>query len=248
MREGIGRLAHPRRCLELQRILTEGTSITQTLRSPTTAGRGSRRGVRREGGDVLHERAAAVQLQSGCSSCATSKQENARRLATRSSSADPALLDWLRPPVRGRANGRTARALFYWSMRNRAIARRVPLDFAHPQRGPGPIRAGVRLFRRPRPDATYFHPLSARRGRAGDKAAPRHLRRKVARGPRRSKTLLRGDTGGQHRQLALLGHALRTSDTTYTFGTPARSHGVTHETARKRPRRAESRGLSSAAR
>jgi Fic family protein len=44
--------------------------------------------------------------------------------------------------------------------------------------------------------------------------------------------LLRGSNHFNHRQLALLGHALRAPDARYSFQGHATSHGVTHETAR----------------
>jgi Fic family protein len=44
--------------------------------------------------------------------------------------------------------------------------------------------------------------------------------------------LMKGTSEFNHRQLALLGHALRTPDHGYTFQSHAVSHGVTHETAR----------------
>jgi len=44
--------------------------------------------------------------------------------------------------------------------------------------------------------------------------------------------LLKGSDQFNHRQFALLGKALRDPDATFTFQTPAASHGVTHETAR----------------
>jgi hypothetical protein len=44
--------------------------------------------------------------------------------------------------------------------------------------------------------------------------------------------LLKGSSHFHHRQLALLGNAIRTPDASYTFQTHAASHGVTHETAR----------------
>ncbi len=44
--------------------------------------------------------------------------------------------------------------------------------------------------------------------------------------------LLEGSNQFNHRQLAVLGNALRTPDAGYTFQTHAVSHGVTHETAR----------------
>lgn len=44
--------------------------------------------------------------------------------------------------------------------------------------------------------------------------------------------LLRGSDDFNHRQLALLGDAIRHGDRTYTFKSHATRHNVTHETAR----------------
>lgn len=41
-----------------------------------------------------------------------------------------------------------------------------------------------------------------------------------------------GTAAFNHRQLALLGHAIRTPGQGYTFHSHSASHGVTHETAR----------------
>lgn len=56
-------------------------------------------------------------------------------------------------------------------------------------------------------------------------------------------SVLRADSQLNHRQVALLSHALRHEDTAYTFAEHASIHHVTHETARNDLRLLVDRGL-----
>ncbi len=60
---------------------------------------------------------------------------------------------------------------------------------------------------------------------------------------REVEALLRGSDHFNHRQLALLGDALRGPDTSYTFEAHATAYGVTHETARNDLLQLEEMGL-----
>jgi len=140
-------------------------------------------------------------------------------------------------------NGRTARILFSWLMQQRGywlveylpispIIREAPAQYA---------RAFVES-ETDEGDVTYFliHQLEVI-----DKALDRHdryIRRKIAE-VREVERSLKDADGLNHRQLALLTDAIRTPDGAYTFGSHARSHRVTHETARSDLSDLRDRGL-----
>ena len=69
-----------------------------------------------------------------------------------------------------------------------------------------------------------------------------YLRRKMLE-VRQTEELLREDDRFNYRQLALLGHALRHPNTSYTFRSHAMSHNVVHQTARSDLLDLASRGL-----
>lgn len=140
-------------------------------------------------------------------------------------------------------NGRTARILFSWLMQQRGywlveylpispIIREAPAKYA---------RAFVES-ETDEGDVTYFliHQLKVM-----EKALDRHdvyIRRKIAEVRDVERSLQDAD-GLNHRQLALLTDAVRNPDGTYTFGSHATSHRVTHETARSDLSDLDDRGL-----
>ncbi len=140
-------------------------------------------------------------------------------------------------------NGRTARILFSWLMQRRGywlieylpispVIREAPAKYA---------RAFVES-ETDEADVTYFltHQLEAI-----EKALDRHdvyIQRKIAE-VRDIERLLQDADGLNHRQLALLTDAVRNLDGTYTFGSHAASHRVTHETARSDLSGLNERGL-----
>lgn len=140
-------------------------------------------------------------------------------------------------------NGRTARILFFWLMQRHGywlieylpispIIREAPTKYA---------RAFVES-ETDEADATYFliHQL-----RTIEKALDKHdvyIQRKIAE-VRNVERLLQDVDGLNHRQLALLTDAVRNPNGTYTFGSHATSHRVTHETARSDLSGLEERGL-----
>ncbi len=129
-------------------------------------------------------------------------------------------------------NGRTARALFYWVMlRERywigqylsisSILKRAPVQYA---------RAYL-YSETDENDATYFVLYHLRvLCRALDELR-RYLERKMDE-VRRVQALLRRAEVLNHRQVALLGHALRHPDSDYVIEGHRRSHRVVYETAR----------------
>lgn len=128
-------------------------------------------------------------------------------------------------------NGRTARALFYWSLLSQGywlteflsvsrILRTAPVQYA---------RAFLYTERDER-DTTYFalHQLQVL-GRAIDDLH-KYLQRKMAE-VRQTERLLKG-AEFNHRQVALLTHALRHPGFDYTFRSHQRSHNVAYQSAR----------------
>jgi Fic family protein len=129
-------------------------------------------------------------------------------------------------------NGRTARAIFYWSMLRQgywlceyisisSILRKAPARYA---------RAFL-YSETDGNDLTYFllHQLAVLR--RAIETLHRHLERKMEE-LRRTESLLRRSAEFNHRQIALLGHALRHPGHLYTAKSHQFSHGVTNQTAR----------------
>lgn len=129
-------------------------------------------------------------------------------------------------------NGRTARALFYWSMLRReywlfeflSISRIIAK--AKVQYGRAFLHAET-----DENDATYFliHQLGVIDRAIDD--LHEYLRRKMHENKTLS-SILRASVDLNHRQQALLTHALRHPETEYTIEGHRRSHGVSYQTAR----------------
>jgi Fic family protein len=139
-------------------------------------------------------------------------------------------LAYIHPFVDG--NGRTARALFYRSMLRQGfwLAEFVSISRLLYQ---APVRYG-RAFLHSEADSadfTYFllHQLETICRAIDDLFA--YLEAKVAE-VRSVEVVLRRIPGLNHRQLALLAHAVRRPDAVYTFESHRNSHGVVYQTAR----------------
>jgi len=140
-------------------------------------------------------------------------------------------------------NGRTARILFFWAMRSRGywLAEYLPISRL--------IRGARSKYERAfleteadEGDTTYFllHQLNLIERAITDLHS--YLQRKIA--ERHSvEEMLDVAEGLNGRQLALLSHAIKNPDHAYTFGGHARSHRVTHETARSDLSALDQRGL-----
>lgn len=129
-------------------------------------------------------------------------------------------------------NGRTARALFYWAMlRNKYdlfefisisdILLRAPVRYAH----------AFLHTETDENDLTYFilHQAQVIRDAVGALHDYLSVKKKE---DRATEECLHGIEGLNHRQQALLSHALRIPNTSYLIKAHQRSHGVTHQTAR----------------
>ena len=217
---------------EVQRIVTEGT-----LRDPGWAGRLRRadeyRVVGDDFGEVLHEPPTDDELPARLA--AMCDFANGRTPAGFVHPVVRAMIlhFWLaydHPFVDG--NGRTARALFYWSMLRREYwlfeyisISRIILD--------DPSKYGMAFLytETDANDLTYF--LIYHLGvilRAVDVLHEYIGRRSREVGAATAD--LRGMTALNHRQREIVGHALRHPGTIYTVESHRSSHGVVYETAR----------------
>lgn len=140
-------------------------------------------------------------------------------------------------------NGRTARALFYWSMLNRGywLFEFLPISRmilnAHGQYGRAFLNTEA-----DEADVTYFvmfHLRVINRARTQWHkylARQRDLNRELI-------PLLDAQPGLNHRQRALIGHAMKQTGETYTIESHRRSHGVSRQTSRKDLSDLTARGL-----
>jgi Fic family protein len=218
--------------LELHGMLTDGT-----LDDPSAAGRLQRPDEQRvkvwgDGDQVLHVPPAAAELP--------------RRLATMCRFANGENEDrWLHPVLRAvilhfwlsfdhpfeDGNGRTARALFYWAMLRQgywlaefltisSILRKAPAQYAR----------SFLLTETDDNDLTYFVLYHLRVITRAIDSLQDYLQRKMAE-VRDVEALMKGAILN-HRQRALLAHALRDSSVTYTIGSHQAAHAVVYQTAR----------------
>lgn len=232
----VGSSLAPDTVLQLHRILTEGT-----LDNPDAAGRlqtppDDRVAVYdRETGKLLHTPPPADQLPA--------RLDALCRFANQPDDAEP----FIHPVVRAillhfwlaydhpfeDGNGRTARALFYWYMRTRGywlveyltvsqILARAPARYA---------KSFLHTETDDR-DTTYFIVYQLQVIERASDELHSYLGRKAKEIGDVERLIRAGSAEFNHRQLALLSHAIRHPDQIYTFQTHAASHGVTHETAR----------------
>lgn len=129
-------------------------------------------------------------------------------------------------------NGRTARALFYWSALNSgywlceytsisAILRKAPVKYS----------MAYLYTETDGGDATYFVLYQLGVLRRALTALHDYLREKLEQ-VQSTQALLKASQEFNHRQLALLSHALRNPLSQYTVASHANSHGVTKATGR----------------
>ena len=129
-------------------------------------------------------------------------------------------------------NGRTARALFYWSMLRHGYRLVEFLTVSHIiRRAPAQYARAFLYTETDDNDLTYF--IHYHLGVLDH--AVRALNQYIARKSEQRQQLepvLRGLTDLNHRQRALLGHALRHPNYRYTIHEHRMSHGVVYQTAR----------------
>ncbi len=221
----------PAGVLELHAVLTE-----DTLDDPTSSGRFRRPDERIEvvdddDGAVLHVPPPASELPA--------RLEALCRFATEDS---PSFIHpvvraillhfWLaydHPFVDG--NGRTARALFYWQMLREGYWLTEFISISNTIRKAPTQYARAFLHVETSLDTTYFvlHQLQVLRA-AIDELTSFVTRR--TRELRKVEVELRAEEGLNHRQTALLAHAVRHPDQRYTIDVHRRSNRVVYQTAR----------------
>jgi Fic family protein len=234
MREGIGDTLTPEAVLELQRILTEGT-----LENPDAAGRLQRPGEERvavfdrHDHSLLHQPPPAEQLPARLEAmCRFANEEESERFIHPVIRAI-LLHFWLaydHPFEDG--NGRTARALFYWYMRTHGYWLAEYLSISSILRkAPSKYTKSYLYTENDSGDTTYFIVYQLEVIKRAIDELHTYLHKKVKE-IRDVEKLIRGSSEFNHRQLALLGNAVREPDAMYSFNSHSLSHGVTHETAR----------------
>lgn len=235
MRDEMGDSLSPEAILELHRIVTQGT-----LDDPAAAGRLQRPGeprvavYDRDDGHPIHRPPPAEQLPE--------RMQLLCDFANEGEDGDR----FVHPVVRAillhfwlaydhpfeDGNGRTARILFFWMMRVRGywLAEYLPIS-RFIRKAPAKYARAFMEAETDGGDTTYFliHQLEAVELAIEDLHT--YLQRKIAE-VHDVEQLLDGTEGLNGRQLALLTDAIRHPDSSYSFGSHARNHRVTHETAR----------------
>lgn len=131
-------------------------------------------------------------------------------------------------------NGRTARALFYWAMLSQGyflaeylvlsrVLNRAPVQYAR----------SFLYTESDDNDLTYFHVHQLRAIRTALDELFEYVQRKVVETRAVRALLTTRQHDFNHRQIALLSHALRNPDAAYTIESHMRSHGIVYETARR---------------
>ena len=129
-------------------------------------------------------------------------------------------------------NGRTARALFYWSMLSQGywLAEFVSISGIL-RKAPAKYARSFLYTETDENDLTYFIDAQLDVIRRAIDELHRYLKRKLTE-VRRTEQLLQGSVSLNHRQMAFLSHSLRHPGTRYSIASHKTSHGVTYQTAR----------------
>ena len=246
MREEMGGTLTPASVLELHRIVTDGT-----LEDPDAAGRLQQPGeprvavYDRDNGRRVHVPPPAEQLP-----------ERLRRLCD-FANEDESSEQFVHPVVRAillhfclaydhpfvDGNGRTARALFSWSMREQGYWLVEYLSVSKILcEAPAQYGRAFLETETDEGDTTYFLIYQLKVIERAIKEMHSYLGRKMGE-IKEVEELIHGGDGFNHRQLALLSDALRHPDRSYSFGGHADIHRVTHETGRSDLSRLADEGL-----
>jgi len=129
-------------------------------------------------------------------------------------------------------NGRTARAIFYWSMLSQDYWLSEYLSISSIlKKGPAKYMRAYLYSETDQGDVTYFVLFHLRVIIRAIRELKTYLERKMTEF-RQTSDLLRRSDRFNHRQIALLGHALRGPATHYTIHSHQSSHNVVYQTAR----------------
>jgi Fic family protein len=141
-------------------------------------------------------------------------------------------------------NGRTARVLFYWSMLNQDywLAEFLPISRLL-KKAPSQYARSFLHSEQDEGDLTYFviHQLQIIQRAISD--LQKYLAQKVAETRRLRESLAALSQNYNHRQLALLQHAIKNPHARYTVASHAGSHNVVAQTARMDLQELERQGL-----
>lgn len=234
----------PAMVLELHRVVTEGT-----LDNPDAAGRLQRPDEERvvvqsrEDGAIVHTPPPAVELP--------------ERLEKMCAFANGGLVEgFMHPVVRAilihfwlaydhpfeDGNGRTARALFYWSMSSQGYWLTEYLSISRIlNNAPAKYARSFLYTETDERDTTYFILYQLEVIKRAIDEMHKYLQRKMAE-VRQTEALLR-NTRLNHRQIALLTHAVRHPQSSYTYKGHGASHRVVRQSARTDLLHLESLGL-----
>jgi Fic family protein len=234
IREQVGEPLTPGLIFALHRIVSEGTS-----ENPNAAGRLQRPDEDRVSvfdltGEILHVPPPAEQLPDRLDElCRFANGEGADQ-------------GFLHPVIRAillhfwvgfdhpfeDGNGRTARALFYWSMKRSGYRLTEYLSISRILgEAPGQYVSSYLYTESDERDTTYFLLYQLEVIRRSIEELYAYLASKTAE-IREVEQIIRQSRRFNHRQLALLADAVRHADRQYTFASHARSHDVTYQTAR----------------
>lgn len=220
--------------LEVHRITTQGT-----LEDPASSGR-LRTAAESEGewgvwapdGTFLHRPPPAEQLRDRLEAYCAFANDTGEGPFIHPVVRSVLLHFWMgfdHPFVDG--NGRTARALFYWSMLNHGYWLAEFLSVSHIlKRAPVKYAESYLHSETDDNDSTYFVLYQLDVLRRATEALRDYVSRKA--GEVRATHERLKDSGLNHRQIALLSHALMNPDAVYTVRRHATSHRVTPPTAR----------------
>ena len=218
--------------LQLQRMLTQ-----DTLDDPTAAGRlrNTTEAVRvwdNQDGTLLHTPPPAAELDHRLKLMCDFANGEIPEFYVHPVVRAALLHFWLaydHPFVDG--NGRTARALFYWSMLRSGYWLCEFLSISGiVKKAPGQYKRAYLYSETDSNDATYFVLFHLRVVQLAIKELHAYLERKMLE-LRGAEGLLRR-TQLNHRQLALISHALRHPGTEYTIESHRVSHDIVYQTAR----------------
>ena len=246
MRDEMGGALSPDSVLELHRIVTDGT-----LADPSAAGRLQRPGEERvavydrDDGRRIHRPPPAEELPQRLQLLCdfANEDENSEQFV------HPVIraillhfcLAYDHPFEDG--NGRTARILFFWSMRERGywLVEYLPISKIL-REAPARYERAFLETETDEGDATYFLLYQLQTIEQSIEELHSYLGRKIVEVKEVEELIHVGDDFN-HRQITLLSDALRHPDSSYSFGEHAEMNRVTHETARSDLSRLADRGL-----